>query len=263
MGKYFTVAINSIKKNLVYRMNNLITAVSVFLSFIMLFYFWNSIYMQGNRIGSYSLNEMISYYVFMTIFQLLITGDNTAWSIGEEIRNGQIINSILKPINYLKYKMSQSFGNLAYRFVIFLPAILIAIFVLRDFLTHAQNFQAYFVFSVLAIVSYVLFFLVYFTVGVIGFWTVESNSFFWTCWVVVNFMQGGLIPLDLLPAWFSALSEYLPFKYLFFVPVGLITGRLQFSYAMIFIPLLWCVGIYLFAQFLYVKGMKKYEGIGI
>ncbi|EKE19343.1 MAG: hypothetical protein ACD_9C00047G0007 [uncultured bacterium] len=263
MGKYFTVAINSIKKNLVYRMNNFITAISVFLSFIMLFYFWNSIYMQGNKIGSYSLNEMISYYVFMTIFQLLVIGDNTAWSIGEEIRNGQITNSILKPINYLRYKLSQSFGNLAYRIVIFLPVSLIAIFALKSYLTHAQNFETYVFFSLLSLVSYILFFLLYFVVGVIAFWTVESNNLFWTCWVIINFMQGGLIPLDLLPKWFLMLSEYLPFKYLFFVPIGLITGRLQFDYTMILIPLLWCVGIYLFAQFLYLKGMKKYEGFGI
>ncbi|HBI34463.1 MAG TPA: hypothetical protein DEA43_01050 [Candidatus Moranbacteria bacterium] len=263
MGKYLAVAANSIKKNLAYRMNNFITMVSVFISFIVLFYFWNSIYRQGNQIGTYSLEEMISYYVFVTIFHLLVIGDNTAWSVGDEINNGQITSSVLRPINYLKYKFSQHMGNLAYRLMIFLPIILVVLFVLRNYITHAQNYTTYAIFALCAMLSYGLYFLVYFIVGIVAFWTAEAKGFFYTCWVVINFMQGGLIPLDLLPKWFSLISDSLPFKYLFFVPVSLASGRVNFDYKMIVVPVLWCIGMYFLAQLLYKKGLKKYEGYGL
>jgi ABC-2 type transport system permease protein len=263
MEKYLMVLVNSIKKNLAYKANNFITMISILISFTALFYFWSSIYAQGNKVGNYTIKEMISYYIFVVAYQLLITGDNTAWSIGEEIKNGQITNSILKPINYLKYKMAQSFGNLSYRLVIFLPVILIIMFALRNFLAHPQNLKTYLLFVFCALISYVLFFLVFFTVGITAFWTGESTSLFWTCWVIINFMQGGLMPLDLLPKWFLFISEFLPFRYLFFVPIGLVTGRTSFSYNMLLIPLLWCVVVYFFAQRLFVKGMRKYEGFGI
>ncbi len=263
MSKYLAVISNSVKKNLVYRANSFITMISIMLSFVVLFYFWNSIYMQGNRIGTYSLKEMISYYVFFTIFQLLIVGDGIAWSIGEEIKNGQITNIILKPISYLKYKLSQSFGNLAYRMIIFLPVIFSVLYFLRAYLVFAQGFEIYLVFSICAIISYVLYFLIYFLIGIIAFWTSDSKGFFWACWVIINFMQGGLIPLDLFPRWFLLLSDFLPFKYLFFIPVSLLSGRNNFDVKLILIPLAWCLGGYIFAEFLYFKGLKKYEGIGV
>lgn len=263
MEKYLAVLINSIKKNLVYRANNFITMISILFSFVALFYFWNSVYAQGNQIGNYSLEEMISYYIFITAYQLLIIGDNTAWSVGEDIKNGQIIGNILKPINYLRYKMAQSFGNLTYRLGVFLPVILIILFFLRNYLAHPQDFKVYIIFAFCALVSYILFFLVYFTVGITAFWTGESSSFFWTIWVVVNFMQGSLMPLDLLPKWFLTVSNYLPFKYLLFTPIGLVTGRINFSYDMVIVPIFWCVAFYFLGQFLFLRGLKKYEGFGI
>lgn len=263
MGKYFAVISNSIKKNLAYRANNFIAMVSILLSFIVLFFFWNSIYMQGNQIGTYSLNEIISYYIFVTAFQLIFTGDNTAWSVSEEIRNGQISNNILKPINYLKYKLSQSFGNLFYKFVVFLPVILIVIFILRSYLTFAQDLEIYIIFPFVVLISYLLYFLIYFSLGITAFWIGESTSLFWASWIIINFMQGTLIPIDLLPEWFLTLSTYLPFKYLFYIPIGLLTGRVEFNFSMVLVSFFWCVVIFIFAEFLYLKGIKKYEGYGI
>ncbi|EKE25653.1 MAG: hypothetical protein ACD_5C00080G0002 [uncultured bacterium] len=263
MGKYLHVSINSIKKNFVYRANIFITMISILLSFVALFYFWTSIYKQGNQIGNYSMEEIITYYVFVTIFQLMITGDNIAWSVGEEIRMGQINMNVLRPVNYLFYKLSQSLGNLFYRFMVFTPVILVFLWMLGDYFQKIQNSNIYLIFILSALVSYILYFILYFLVGVAAFWTGESGSFFFVCWVIINFMQGAMIPLDLLPGWFESISNILPFKYLFFIPISLVTGRIQFEYSYIYIPFAWVVVTYFLAQFIYKKGLKKYEGFGI
>lgn len=263
MGKYLAVISNSMKKNLAYRANSIITVVSVFFSFLVLFYFWSSIYRQGNQIGDYSLSAIISYYVLVTIFELLVVGDNTAWSVGEEIKNGQLTSIVLKPVSYLRYKVSQSIGGISYRILMFSLPVIGVIFLLRNFLVFSDNKILYGMFFLSAILSYALYFLIYFNVGMTSFWTGDAQGFFFTSMVIVNFMQGGFIPLDLLPKWFLTLSDYLPFKYLFFVPVGVVTNRIALDYSMILIPFAWCVGLYLLAQFIYKKGLKKYEGYGI
>ncbi len=263
MQKYIAVATNNIKKNLIYKANSFIMVFSVFFSFVVLFYFWNSIYRQGNQLGSYSLSEIISYYVFMTIFELLVVGDNTAWSVGDEIKNGQITSSLLKPIKYLEYKFSQSVGGLLFRLMLFSPAILAIFYFLRDYIAIPKDNFIYFIFPLIAVISYALYFLVYYLVGVLSFWTADSYGFLFAAFVIVNFMQGGLLPLDLLPSWFAVLGNFLPFKYLFFVPVGVVTGRTVFEYTFVLVPMLWVVALYYFAGFLYKKGLRKYEGYGI
>lgn len=263
MKKYLAVCANSIKKNLIYRVNSLIMVFSVFFSFVVIFYFWNSIYRQGNQIGNYSLKEIISYYVFVTIFELLVVGDNTAWSIGDEIKNGQITSSILKPIKYLEFKFSQSIGGLAFRSMLFSPAIVAVFFLLKKYLVLPQNKFVFLIFILSAMISYVLYFLIYYIVGIVSFWAVDSYGFFFAAFVIINFMQGGLLPLDLLPSWFVSFGNFLPFKFLFFVPVGVVTGRTVFQFSFVLIPIAWCVGLYFLARFLYKKGLKKYEGYGI
>ncbi len=262
MGKYLAVISNSMKRNLAYRANSIITVVSVFFSFIVLFYFWSSIYRQGNQIGTYSLEAIISYYVLVTIFELLVVGDNTSWSVGEEIKSGQITSAILKPISYLKYKVSQSIGGILYRLLIFILPIIGVVFLLKDFLVVADDRGVFGFVLLSAVLSYILYFLIYFIVGMSGFWTGDAQGFNFTAMVIINFMQGSFIPLDLLPKWILTVSDYLPFKFLFFVPVGVMTDRLDFDFSMIFIPLAWCVVLYQLAQFMYKKGLKKYEGYG-
>ncbi|MEI7890877.1 MAG: ABC-2 family transporter protein [bacterium] len=263
MSKYLAVVSNSVKKSLVYRANTFIMVVSTFFSFVVLFYFWSSIYGQGNKIGTYTLAEIISYYIFLTIFELLVMGDGTAWSIGDEIKSGQITSSILRPIKYLEYKFSQSIGSLLFRLMIFSLPIIGALLLLRDYLVAPGSLMVYAFFALGAIMSYALYFLVFYIVGLISFWTGDSYGFFFAAFVVINFMQGGLFPLDLLPKWFLMVGNFLPFKYLFFVPVGIVTGRLVFDYTFVLIPVLWCVALYFIANLLYKKGLKKYEGYGI
>lgn len=262
MGKYSAVIFNSIKKNLAYRASNFIAMVSIVFSFGILFYFWTSIYRQGNQVGSYSLREIISYYIFIAVFDMLFTA-NTAWGIGEEIRNGQITTSLLMPMKHLEYKFSQTVGALFYRIMFYGLIIALMLFLMRNFLTHPRDRFGYVLFLVVALAAYVLNFLIYYIVGIFSFWMMDNTGFFYACFVIVSFMQGQWMPLDLLPNWFIVVANYLPFKYLFFVPVGIASGRTAFEFSMLIIPIFWCVVLYLLAGWLYKKGIKKYEGYGI
>lgn len=263
MGKYVTVAINSVKINLAYRVNNFMMLFSVFFSFMIMFYFWSSIYIQGNKIGSYTLNEILSYYVFVTIYELTIGADSTAWTIGEAIKSGQITNHILKPMKYLHYKIAQSLGGLLYKISLYGISVAVAIFILKNYIVFPSSMHTYFAFLLSGMLAYMLYFLIYFSIGILGFWFGNPNSLFFSSYLVISFMQGQWIPLDLLPGWFLNATNYLPFQYLLYVPVGIINGRIEFGLIHFLVPLIWCLVLYVAANMLYSKGIKKYEGYGI
>jgi len=233
MGKYLATITNSMKKSLAYRTDTFIRMLAAFFSFVVIFYLWTTIYVQGNKIGNYSLKQIVTYYVFVAIFELLIMSLDISWGIGEEIQNGQIVSSVLKPINYLKYKFAQATGGLAYRLILFVPVIAVIIFLLRNYLTQSENWITYVIFALLSLLSFALYFLIYFIAGVVTFWTADYHGPLYAFLTVVSFMQGALLPLDLLPRWLLAVSQWLPFKFLFFVPVSFATGRLSFTWSII------------------------------
>lgn len=262
MKKYLLIIKNVISRNLIYRGNSVIMMFAIFFSFVVLFYFWNSIYRQGNQIGTYSLNQIISYYIWVTAFEIIIL-DNTSWSVGEEIKNGQINNNILKPMSFISFKFSQSVGGLIFRLMMYLPVVLMVMFLFRNYLVFPNQFIVWTSFFCSVLFGFLLYFSIYFLVGIISFWTVDAFGFFFAAFVIVNFMQGGMIPLDLLPKWFLTLSNFLPFKYLFFIPVGIITQRIDVDWMLFFVPALWILVMHLTTNVLFKKGLKKYEGYGI
>lgn len=262
MGKYILALLNSVKNSFAYRANSFIMMLSVFFSFGVMYFLWASIYRQGNQIGNYSFNEIITYYIYVTIFELLFV-NYVAWDIGEEIKNGHLTNVILKPIKYLEYKFAQNLGTLLYRTILFIPMIALSIFLLRSFMIFPDNQIVYAYFFILAILSYVLNFLIYYIIGIFAFWMDDVYGFLFVSLVMISFLQGQWIPLDLLPTWFSTLNNFLPFKYLFYVPVGIVSERIAFDFSIIFITLGWIGMLYLIAYLIYKRGLKKYEGYGL
>lgn len=262
MGKYLATIANSFNKNNAYKASTFIMMVSVLLSFGVLFYFWSSIYRQGNQIGSYTFNEMITYYIFISIFELIFI-TSTAWSIGEEIKTGQLNNIILRPIDYLGYKFSQNVGVILYRIIFLLPVVVTVLFLMQSFISKPQMEFGYLIFFILATLATLLTFLIYYLVGMLSFWLVDNSGFYFASFVVISFMQGQWMPLDLLPGWFAVIGNYLPFKYLFFVPVAFVSGRLNFEYHMVLVPIFWCIVLFFINKVLYGKGVKKYEGYGV
>jgi len=79
---------------------------------------------------------------------------------------------------------------------------------------------------------------------------------------LVTFFEGGLMPLDLLPNFVTRINDFLPFKYVVFVPISVFTGRIGFSWELFLIPLGWVLFLLFLVKIIYRKGLKKYEGYG-
>src|SRR5436189_819242 len=79
-------------------------------------------------VGAYSLPEMISYYLLVTVVDALTAVNEDDWQIAADIKDGNISQFLLKPINYLTYRLCLFFsGRVTY---IAVAAIPLALFIL-------------------------------------------------------------------------------------------------------------------------------------
>src|SRR6267378_956455 len=136
MKKYWYVIGIGIQNNLTYRFNFLARSVFGLIPLIAILYVWRAIYSgksSGSSVGDYSLAEMISYYLLVTIVDALTAVNEDDWQIAADIKDGNISQFLLKPIDYLSYRLCLFLsGRLTYLAVAAIPLV-IFIFCLRQF----------------------------------------------------------------------------------------------------------------------------------
>src|SRR3954453_1939930 len=131
MKKYWHVVNVGIQNNLTYRFNFFARTVFGFIPLIAVIYVWRAIYQgkpQGSDVGSYSLPQMISYYLIVTIVDALTAVNEDDWQIAADIKDGNISQFLLKPIDYLVYRLCLfASGRMTY---VFVAAVPLAFFIL-------------------------------------------------------------------------------------------------------------------------------------
>ena len=262
MGKYLLIVKNTIQENLVYRFSTFAVFVGETLVFVFFFYLWTSIYSSGQQIGSYSLKGIISYYLVFNFIFLTTKNNNTAWIAGEEIRRGELTNVMLKPISYLGYLLSHAIGLLLYCLAIYSLVYFFLLIALRNYIDLPNNIATILLFTALAILGFFINFFVAYLVGIMAFWLGQIIGLNFAVMSLVTFFEGGLMPLDLLPNFVTRINDFLPFKYVVFVPISVFTGRIGFSWELFLIPLGWVLFLLFLVKIIYRKGLKKYEGYG-
>src|SRR6185503_3436689 len=131
MKKYWHVVNVGIQNNLTYRFNFFARTIFGFIPLIAVIYVWRAIY-EGKsgdpNVGTYSLAQMISYYLIVTIVDALTAVNEDDWQIAADIKDGNISQFLLKPIDYLTFRFCLFLsGRLTYLTVASLP---LAIFIL-------------------------------------------------------------------------------------------------------------------------------------
>src|SRR5437588_8813903 len=131
MRKYWHVINIGIQNNLTYRFNFLARTVFGLIPLIAMIYVWRAIYSgngAGSTVGSYTLAQMISHYLLATIVDALTAVNEDDWQIAADIKDGNISQFLLKPIDYLTYRACLFLsGRLTYLAVACIP---LAIFIL-------------------------------------------------------------------------------------------------------------------------------------
>ena len=131
MKKYWHVIGIGIQNNLTYRVNYLTRTLFSFIPLFAMLSLWRTIYAgQGGAISGYTLAQMISYYLLVAVVDVLTAVNEDDWQIAADIREGNISQFLLKPMDYLWYRLCLFFsGRIAFMAVALVPlTIFIACF---------------------------------------------------------------------------------------------------------------------------------------
>ena len=94
--KYWQVTKNTWNESLTYRLNFIMWRVRVILQFLTTYLLWAAILSSGKAIGFYNQNIMLGYVLGAWLLGTIVFSNRTQ-EIAEEINQGNLSNSLLKP----------------------------------------------------------------------------------------------------------------------------------------------------------------------
>jgi len=250
-------------ETLLYRLNFIMWRLRVVLSLLVTYFLWIAILPVGTKLFGYSQSLIVTYILATALLGNIVLASRSA-AVGDEIKNGNLSNFLLRPINYFLYWFAKDLGDKGLNVSFSLVELSLLLVILRPPLFLQTNIFAI-VFTIMATVSAVfLYFLINFLIGLTGFWVYETWPLRFLFMILINFFAGGLFPLDILPKPLFAVFQLLPFTYLLYFPVKIYLGQLQIHEILkgLTISFIWLLLLYQIVLLVWRKGLRVYTAHG-
>ena len=265
--KYLHVINLGFQNTLVYRFNFFSRSLFGLIPLLATIYVWRAVYSAndaGFKVADYSLASMTSYYLLVTLVDMLTAVNEDDWQIAADIKDGNISQFLLKPIDYLTYRIClYGAGRLIYTTVALLP-VAVFIFVQREYFVAPVSAAAmgWFIFSLT--MTAILQFLMSYTMALLAFWVLEVSTFIFIVFAFEYMAGGHLFPLDILPDFVERILSLTPFPYLLFFPVSIYLGRTSGGAMLqgLVIQAFWMVAFYAIARWVWRRGIRHYTAVG-
>lgn len=267
MAKYWHVFNIGLQNTLVYRFNFFGRACFGLIPLTATIFLWQAVYAGRTGEGSlagYTLAQMISYYLVITIVDAFTAVAEDDWQIAADIKDGNISQFLVKPIDYLGYRLSLfGAGRIVYTTAAAIPVGLFIAYQWNHFVLPAgASTVGWFAVS-LGLTALLQFFMSY-TMALLAFWVLDVSTFIFILFAIEYLASGHLFPLDILPPAVTALLYLTPFPYLMFFPVSIYLGQVEGVglWRGLGIQAAWVLVMFGMARFVWSRGIRRYGAVG-
>lgn len=236
-----------------------------FLNPLSLLIFWVALFKEkGDVLAGWSLPNLSSYYFLLIIAASFIVAHIEEDVAVHDIREGQLVSYLSKPISYYWMKF---FDEVPWRIIQgFFGVIVFVIFyfLFSKFITLPNTFMTLISAFIIIILAFFISFTFKMIVGISAFWFVDFWGLQQIIEVVIIILAGFVMPIEFFPGWLKSISLLSPFPYMIYYPILSLQSRLGMSQAthVILVQLIWLVILCLIYKFFWMKGLKKFSGVG-
>ncbi|OPJ61194.1 ABC transporter permease [Clostridium oryzae] len=264
-NKYLKTLSLGIQTAIEYRFNFLLGIVSIVFPLTIQYFLWTAIYSSssGNNVYGYTFSQMITYSILAILVSKLVSSD-FQWEVLDDIKNGGFNKFIIRPINYLLYRLFNFVGQKLFNFLMMFMIISVILTFLTINLNLGISLTTVFLFILSIFLAFFINFFIYYAVSAMTFWISDASGLFAVISIVGNIVSGGIFPLDIFSSTVKNIFSMLPFQYTIFFPVNIINGKFtlnQIAFGLL-MQCLWIIILLISSKALWFLGMKKYTAIG-
>jgi ABC-2 type transport system permease protein len=263
----------ALEERLVYRGDFALGTLMRFLPIVTQIFLWWAIFesvpaaAQGEQktLVGYSFPDMVAYYLLTMLGRAFSSMPGLASGVARSIREGEIKKYLTQPVDLIEFLLLGRVAHkLAYYSVATLPFALV-FFLCRSYFTQGfPDAYTMIMFILTLILSFLLGYFMEICLGLVGFWFLEVSSLLFVYMLFNFFLSGHMFPLDMLPAPWNTMVEYLPLKYLAYHPAAVFLGKVPREELLgeLAIEVAWLVFFIVLARWMYARGLRRYSGFG-
>jgi len=263
MNKYFHYLKLNLREEFAYKADFFIDVAFNVSFFLVFFFVWKAVYSSGNltEIANYSLANTITYYFLTSLIFRLGLGENMY--LNREIWNGWITYELVRPYSpkliYILTAYVMSFISFAF----FIPIAIVIIIFAAQYLI-LPSLAMFLLFLVTILLSLTLAISFNAILHSLCFYFGDQDANITLTNYVFSMLGGALIPLNFLPAGLFQVLNYLPFKFIFYVPINIFMGKVPIDqiYSSWFQMIAWIIVFFSLYYFIFQNGLKKYAAVG-
>lgn len=263
MKKYLSYFKTNFYAESAYKADFFIDIASSIVFFFVFYFIWTSVYQNGNisNIGTFSLSATITYYFITSLIYRMEPGEYMY--LNNEIWNGWLTNEIIRPYSARLIYVISALAPMSVIMLLYLPVAAVMIIFASQYIV-LPSLLMFALFLVSLALGFLLSMSMNLIIHTLCFFYGDQGSNITLLNYIISILGGGIFPLSFLPAKVFAIINFLPFKFLFFVPANVFLGKMGVSeilYSWLNVSV-WIITFFAIYYFLFQKGLKNYTATG-
>lgn len=224
-GVYAAFVRNKFLESLAYRTRFLVGVASYFIFVAVYYSIWSAIYRASpdGAIEGYDLGQIVTYAAVAWMIRSFYFS-SVDQEIAADVRQGDVVRHLLRPVDYQRARMAESFGESAFRLVALTAPSALLVYLAFPVAPPAGGVAAL-AFAASLLLSFAVFFELSYLVGLSAAFTENAAGVLRAKTAAVELLSGLVVPLAFFPGWARGALAWLPFRALADVPLNLYLGR--------------------------------------
>jgi len=221
--KYLYVVKMQILRSFVYSFNvygNIIIQSIIMITSV---FFWKALYRNTSTVSGVDIEGMMTYIVMSSMLSVILF-TNVERRIEGSVEKGTVAVDLMKPVNIFLVYFAEDMGSvIALVFQNLIPIFVIASLLIKVPKMTDISYLPLFIVAVIesALINWIISALF----GLWSFTAVNIDALIQVKKHLIRLLSGSIIPLWFFPDWFRGVLEYLPFAYIYQLPLSIYIGR--------------------------------------
>ncbi len=260
-----------IEERLVYRADFAFATLMRFLPIVTQIFLWGAIYGVGTsqpygKLNGYTYSNMVAYYLLAMVGRAFSSMPGLASGIAREVRDGTIKKYLTQPIDMLGYLFWYRVAHKLVYYCVAAGPFALVFYLCRGYFDGWPDGLTIAAWVASLIMAFLIGFLLEALIGLVSFWFLEVSSLIFIYMMINYFLSGHMIPLD----WLGPVGEavqYLPFKYLAYVPAAIMLRREGYRLEdglglQLAVAVGWIVVLLVANRVAFARGVRRYGAFG-
>jgi len=265
LGKYGKCFSTGLKAGFEYRVNVIFSIAGAIAPVVIQTALWIALYSSDAKetMFGFTFVQMVSYTVIAQLVSRLVrTGFE--YDVDNDIRTGSLDRFLVKPVGYFGFRLFSFLGDKLVQSLVMGLLIALAVAFLVLSIGFPLTASGALLFIAAMLIAFTLNFLLFWCVGLVGFWLTEIGFLFEAVRILIIALSGGIFPLAVFGSDAARVLNLLPFRFTIQFPTELLCGRIPpASVAPSFaLALFWILALTALSQIVWRRGIRRFAAVG-